>query len=1006
MAKSRSQRLRELEVSSLSASFASNNMRELLVLEYVENFRIQYTQLFADRPPLFLCPRNEAGVEKFVCSTVRPSQLPYAELYDLGACAQFVADHITYSPLEEPSTLPNVFVSPFHTLKWQVGNCFEMSCTLASLLIGAGYDALVVSGYADLRVCQCDLSDTVCPEKLNPSMATVIENAGKTPLKKLNLESQEDVLERPKDRPNRYKLKERPDLESHFSENDALRHEKETEEAARLQSEETLRNEVVVQEPLYGKRVHSWVILLPGKREVSEVLFVEPSTGVVMKLSEAQGRYQTIESVFNHENMWVNMQSRDLSLQEMGYDLWDLRKWEFIIVSSSKLSGEDGGADYGTQSVLSGDTDMYLHAPVTPGVGSTMSYTSMGAGSPAKSFHSRKGAESVVSGMMSDALSDYARKASELSLESGEEGDERLDLPGSWVPRLDVDFDSYELRFPGGQKMLLYKNCRVELFAPYFRSDGVIHLVSRFFPGSSFVEDILVLFSHRTDKLYARQISIEGNWLQDIFSVGRFLDQKTVEGLQIHKEVKGISREFIFYRKSRLDGQVRRLEIFSDEKYNSYEDLSLQHFLLDPPPRMAFGSLIVSRSSSPPLRDGVGASAHIVPPSGQPRLTVDPASFTDERRVASLTAWLFDRENKARPVKVVEEYEGREDFLIYRSGLYDPFATQETVTLGTTSASSRPESVDRARSFAPPEISLTKDLSETGGKPVLVKYAEKFSRNVDLPADADVAKRTFNYVDLTMRVDFQYESNGIVRPFMMYDKTKDPPRMTGFRVNVFAPKPERDKLLEEFNSLNEMERQAVSTVHELNEQARAIIWVRQNEEKVQTLSTSLYDVKRHKPSEDSVVVKRKREEEQKKAEIERDFISFYLRGVVKEGKELTREQALQVRDEILETYKQRILQRAEIIEQRLEAERDLLTKKKIMFERNKNSKSKEQENEHFQWLENQMFKMHILESRLFRHQEQSLKKFEEMDRKICRHKALRKALREAALHLGDGDESD
>ena len=148
-----------------------------------------------------------------------------------------------------------------------------------------------------------------------------------------------------------------------------------------------------------------------------------------------------------------------------------------------------------------------------------------------------------------------------------------------------------------------------------------------------------------------------------------------------------------------------------------------------------------------------------------------------------------------------------------------------------------------------------------------------------------------------------------------------------------------------------------------------------------------------------------------------------------------------MRDEILETYKQRILQRAEIIEQRLEAERDLLTKKKIMFERNKNSKSKEQENEHFQWLENQvrvhvvvlvqsgvfaplvimvtpthslffptrilqMFKMHILESRLFRHQEQSLKKFEEMDRKICRHKALRKALREAALHLGDGDESD
>ena len=48
--------------------------------------------------------------------------------------------------------------------------------------------------------------------------------------------------------------------------------------------------------------------------------------------------------------------------------------------------------------------------------------------------------------------------------------------------------------------------------------------------------------------------------------------------------------------------------------------------------------------------------------------------------------------------------------------------------------------------------------------------------------------------------------------------------MTGFRVNVFASKPERDKLLEEFNTLNEMERQAVSTVNDLNEQAHMVFF--------------------------------------------------------------------------------------------------------------------------------------------------------------------------------------
>lgn len=78
----------------------------------------------------------------------------------------------------------------------------------------------------------------------------------------------------------------------------------------------------------------------------------------------------------------------------------------------------------------------------------------------------------------------------------------------------------------------------------------------------------------------------------------------------------------------------------------------------------------------------------------------------------------------------------------------------------------------------------------------------------------------------------------------------------------------------------------------------------------------------------------------------------------------------------------------------LNQEREVLAKRKGMFERQKNSKTKEEEVEHIKWLENQMFRMHILEHRLYRHQELSLQKFEELDRQICSHPLLKDALAE------------
>lgn len=58
---------------------------------------------------------------------------------------------------------PNRLLSPTTILKRQKGNCFEYSTLLCSLLIGAGYDAYVVSGYATREVCLADESREICP---------------------------------------------------------------------------------------------------------------------------------------------------------------------------------------------------------------------------------------------------------------------------------------------------------------------------------------------------------------------------------------------------------------------------------------------------------------------------------------------------------------------------------------------------------------------------------------------------------------------------------------------------------------------------------------------------------------------------------------------------------------------------------------------------------------------------------------------------------------------------
>ena len=71
---------------------------------------------------------------------------------------------------------------------------------------------------------------------------------------------------------------------------------------------------------MYGQRVHSWVLVVPGKRDVDTAFFIDPCSAR-HQLTDADpqapgaAQYVGVESVWNHRNYYVNMQDCSTTVQ-------------------------------------------------------------------------------------------------------------------------------------------------------------------------------------------------------------------------------------------------------------------------------------------------------------------------------------------------------------------------------------------------------------------------------------------------------------------------------------------------------------------------------------------------------------------------------------------------------------------------------------------------------------------------------------------------------------------
>ncbi|NXP28778.1 DRC7 protein, partial [Scytalopus superciliaris] len=312
-----------IDTSHLPSSYKTNSQKEQRMLHIADHFLQQYTHLCPDRKPLFLHPANECGVEKFVSTTVRPTLLPYPELYHWSGCASFVSNYLTMEPLKCPITPPSSLYSPTTILKYQRGNCFDFTVLLCSMLIGAGYDAYCVHGYATHEICTLDQTHELCPLLRKPQ---------EVPMKKIK----KYRLSLPSEPQSKFELQQKA-KKNEEAEDIQKKEEEEEEEEAATEVEKPKRD------PLHGLRVHAWVLVQSGKRKVPETFFINPFTG--NSHNPTDECFLGIESIWNHSNYWVNMQDCRKGCTDLSFDLSDAICWEIMLPESNEPLTESPESD-------------------------------------------------------------------------------------------------------------------------------------------------------------------------------------------------------------------------------------------------------------------------------------------------------------------------------------------------------------------------------------------------------------------------------------------------------------------------------------------------------------------------------------------------------------------------------------------------------------------------------------------------------------------------------------
>lgn len=487
--------------NSAPETYKSNTTKDELCFEYIQSFKEQFQSLYPKRKLPYMLAENEYGVMKFVCTTLRPTQLSFHELYDMYECASFLAGYIVYEPLEPHMEPPKVLFSPSETLNSHTGDSFDIAMVLCSFLLGAGYDAYVVYGTSpkyitlkDQRALQCPLLPSSSIETTNGKAKAEDKVASAMPavVNEVNLNS--SGVDK-----HVYNIPDKSIKDSRF----IATQEEEKRNAGKDDFVLWMPNNndsETSNENIRNQSCHAFVMVKAGKKELKETVFLEPATG--RPYNSQNVPLNGIIAVWNHQNYWVNMQM-NVKTSQMTFDLWDGKNWEYLFVKEHR-KGEEVNEDGDDLDVNGEDEEK--------GEGET----------PA-----------------------------------GHEISRSFDVPPTWVDVLHMDRPRFTLRYPpSGKRCIQYDRARAYFFAHGVHKQAMsMRIIQYLDVERTIVKEIHEWFANRADKLYKRiRYLLNENRCVDFYHPG------SLGGVKTWTEYPGRQIDVEFNVDSRLDRLYRREE--------------------------------------------------------------------------------------------------------------------------------------------------------------------------------------------------------------------------------------------------------------------------------------------------------------------------------------------------------------------------------------------------------------------------------------------------------------
>jgi len=291
----------------------------------------------------------------------------------------------------------------------------------------------------------------------------------------------------------------------------------------------------------------------------------------------------------------------------------------------------------------------------------------------------------------------------------------------------------------------------------------------------------------------------------------------------------------------------------------------------------------------------------------------------------------------------------------------------------------------------------TLSVDSMGDIPVR-KMTQKYARNPEIPVDQDYHKIVFLLAEGKIRVDYHREPGKITYHSITFWKEDNNLRPEESHRKV-APMPTAQQV----TRLLQMEKNCRMTfMDSLNKNHSEITQRRKEENNIRAwrstekaegqktdyaapgsretpLEKSVYDLAREHAREDALREGMEEEKEEEQAS-KVDILAPYL--VDFQGKQLDALQAEFVCKKCKNDFRKRLLDRAQIIQKRLEDEQDQLKKRRSQMQRRGDNVEKD-ERAFEQYQSNAMFRIQILEQRLARHELQAIKKMTELEKTLA-----------------------